>query len=160
MNYTEDLEIDQDYLDSEWGKQPSLYMQYADASAKADKIRDELKQELTVLKARLTHGVFQGNIAIAKTTADAVKAYVESNEEVVTKGKELIQLQYDSSVLSGAVEAFQHRKKALEKLTDLFVFGWNAEPKAGRVDRIRELKRNRNEQAPLEPQEKSENEEE
>ena len=146
--YERDVAIDVTKLDEEWVDHSLRFQRYAELAAKADKKKSEIKGELDVLKAQVNLAYRGSKRSIPeglKLTEEVFKSLVVVDEEVIRKGKELIEAVYDADVLAGAVEAFAHRKKALEKLVDLFVFSYFGEPKEGRVDRIREMKRQRRE---------------
>lgn len=141
--YREDIEIDDLNLVEEWKRQPTLYLEYGEKKAFLDKRRNSIKSELDVLKAQVAKKMRSGEVQVEKTTDKAIEQEIIAYPEVIAKEKELAQAAYEASVMSSVVEAFSQRKKALEKLSDLFVFGYNAEPKSGRVDHIREVKKQR-----------------
>jgi len=142
--YAGDLKIDMDALDLEWERQPVLYMHYAELVADAEKEKSELKEELDVLKAAVGVNIVKKE---AKKPAEAeIARQVMLHNDVMAKSKEVINATYRAAVLRGAVEAFSQRKKALEKMVDLFVFGYNSSPKQDRVDRIRDVKKQRREE--------------
>lgn len=145
LSYEEDLFIDPDKLDEEWLRQPVLYLYYGERLADAQRDVDAVKEELDVLKASVDREarVHPAKYGIDKVTESAVSAAVTRNEGIIAKSKELVDARHTVGVLKAAVEAMSQRKKALEKLSDLFIFGWNAEPRAGRVDSIREHKKRR-----------------
>jgi hypothetical protein len=144
MSYEEDLAIDSDNLDLEWQKQPQLYQKYSEMLAKAEQEKADIREELDVLKAKVDLDIRQGNRDLgAKLTEGTIASGVVSDQEVIAKTKELNESTYRVNVLKGVVESFANKKKGLEKLVDLFIFGYNAEPKTGRIDNIREQKRRR-----------------
>lgn len=141
LNYEEDLQIGDD-LDVEWMEQPRLYEEYAEALAAAISERDEAKELLDYKKAQVELAYRRGDLDSAvKLTESTVSALVTAHPDVRNAEEVLRQKTHRKNVLDGVVEAFQHRKKALEKLADARIFGLNAEPKAGRVDAIREHRR-------------------
>jgi hypothetical protein len=148
-SYEEELRIDPDNLDHEWEAQPGLYQRYSEMLANAEKEKADLKEELDVLKAKKDLDIREGNYSrsISKLTEGTIESLLKEDEEVQKKVKELNEASYRVKLLGGAVEAFSHRKKALEKMVDLFIFGYNAEPKVGRMDNIREQKRRRRDES-------------
>lgn len=150
-SYEEDLYIDPDKLDEEWLRQPAAYLYYGERLADAQRDVDSVKEELDVLKATVDREarVQPGKYGIDKVTESAVSAAVTRDERIIAKGRELIEARHTVGVLKAAVEAMSQRKKALEKLSDLFIFGWNAEPRAGRADSIREHKKRQREKDTL-----------
>jgi hypothetical protein len=148
MGYTDDLIIDSSKLDEEWERQPILFMQYADSLADAEKKRNEVSDELDYLKSKIDLSIRSGQYPDAeglKLTEKLIESLVSNDSEIVKKKEELNKAKYEYLVLKGAVEAFSQRKKALEKLVDLFVFGYNASPKSD-IDRIRDIKKRRREE--------------
>lgn len=150
MSYTQDLIINEDDLATEWVEQPTKYMNYSEKRASAQQNKSMIKEELDVLKAQMERKIRSGEIDIGKITEGAIKAALTEDREVQTKERELIQATYEASVMDGVVESFQHRKKALEKLADMAIFGITADPKGGRVDRVREIKKQRRSQEDIE----------
>jgi len=153
--YEDDVAIDSDNLDHEWESQPLLYEDYSGMLAEAQRDRDNVKDELDTLKAnveldyrsgrRKRYDPDTGKPLPVKETEGVIRSLVESDEEVIAKVQELVEAKYRVNQLDGAVEAFSHRKKALERLVDLIIFGYHGEPKSGRSDSIRELKKRKQE---------------
>lgn len=140
MSYERDIRINPDDLDESWLEQAPLFLQYSDALAAAEKQLNDVKEELTVLEATAFKNILDNE---SKKPSDSVmNSMVSLDSNVMEKRKEVNQLKFDVGVLKGVVEAFNHRKKALEKLVDLRIYGLNAEPKQ---DRIRETKKRKNE---------------
>ncbi len=131
MGYKEDLTIDKHSLDSEWERQALLYMKWAEEYADAVLVRDRAKELVELVQAELYKKIVESyikegekkptegaitNITIGKTKfKDAMNQYLESKR--------------DAENLAGAKEGMQHKKKAIEGLTHLWLGGYYAEPK-------------------------------
>jgi transposase-like protein len=134
MSYAEDIFLDHHNLDKEWIKQSSLYFKYASLHADAIAKRDSLKEELEVVKAELFVRIQKGwaEYGFEKKPTDGVaKAFVDQAEEVAEIAEEIIEANKEVNILASAKVAFEHKKKALENLTTLWVQNWHAEPKEG-----------------------------
>ena len=134
MSYQEDIFLDSDELDKEWIKQSSLYLKYSSLHADAIAERDKCKEELEVVKAEILVDLQSNfdNYGFDKKPTDSVaKSYIETEKEVIAFNKKLIELNKDVNILQAARAALDHKKKALENLTTLWVQNWHAEPKEG-----------------------------
>lgn len=126
MGLKEDLKIDKYSLDEEWLKQPSLYLEWAEQVVEAQSNRDRKKEQLDVVKAELdidirsnpekygiskiTEGAIQNIILTEGSCRDANDNYLKSVETV--------------RMLEIARESLEHKKKALESLTQLYLNGY------------------------------------
>ena len=122
MNYEKDIEIDGQSLDLEWLNQPRLMMQYTQHSAKMRKALEEAKQELDIAKADADKMIRTNpeKYGIEKVT-EVVVANAILNEKGYRKAyTEFLAAQYESDMAQGAVNAFEHRKSALENLVRLY----------------------------------------
>jgi len=134
MSYAEDIFLDHHNLDEEWIKQSSLYFKYASLHADAIAKRDSLKEELEVVKAELFVKIQKdwAKYGFEKKPTDGVaKAFVDQEEEVAEITEEVIEANKEVNILASAKVAFEHKKKALENLTTLWVQNWHSEPKEG-----------------------------
>lgn len=139
MNINDDLAIDPHKLDEEWLKQPVLYMQYSELVSKAQKVKDEAKEKIEVTKAELdsnirsnpekydaptdkkgeykiTEAWITGAILRDIRYQDAVKDFNEKN--------------YELNMLQAAVKSFDHKKKALENIVQLWQGSYFSTPKS------------------------------
>ena len=132
MGYKEDIQIDIDQLDQEWIKQASLYQYYAKQEATALYERDQLADALALVQAKLdgdirlnfgTHG-FE-----SKPTEAAILNSIKQNPLYTEANSLVMKASCKAKIIGGAVRAFDHKKKALEKLTDLYLSGYWAAPK-------------------------------
>lgn len=127
------LEIDIHQLEREWAGQPDLYKQYADELADARTQLDELESKLDVVKAQLDRDIrdrpsYYG-LPETKTTEGAIKACVLDHKKHKAAVVAVQDARHRVNILQGAVVALDHRKKALEKLVDLWMGGYYSTPR-------------------------------
>ena len=127
MGYKEDLEIDKHALDFEWERQAQLYMKWAEEYADAVLIRDRAKENVDLVRAELYQSIVSK--AEKKPTETAIGNEIIQRSEFVKINKEYFEAKKNAEILAGAKEAMQHKKKALEGRTHLWIAGYNAEPK-------------------------------
>ena len=132
MGYKEDIQINIDQLDAEWIKQAALYQHYAKQEAMALYERDQLADALALTQAQL-----DGDIRLdpekhgfsSKPTEAAILNSIKQNKHYTKANKILMKAMCKAKIIGSAVRAFDHKKKALEKLTDLYLSGYWAAPK-------------------------------
>jgi len=122
MNYEKDLEIDKNDLDNIFVKQPILAMKYQELLAKKQTERDDLKLELEVLEAEIDKEI--RNKYTKKPPEVEIKNMVIMDKKRIAKIKEHNKIIEEYNILKGAVNSFEHRKKSLEKLTELYIAGY------------------------------------
>lgn len=134
MGYREDIFIDKNQLDIEWEKQSSLFFKYAEEHTNALAKRDRLKNELEVVKAEVFADIkknWKEYEFTKKPTDGEARNEVEINIDVQEINAELIEANKEVNILASAKAALEHKKKALESLTSLWIQGWFADPKEG-----------------------------
>jgi hypothetical protein len=117
------LEINKHQLDTELADQPAMVYEWACHAAQAMLETDRAKDALTVCEADLA-GAIRSNptkYGLAKVTEDAVKAAVAGHPLRQQAAEVYYQARYNSSVCQGAVQALEHRKRALSGLVDLYL---------------------------------------
>ncbi len=128
MGYKEDLKIDKYALDEEWLKQPTLFINWAEEFVEAQADRDRKKEQLDLIKAELDNVIRSEpeKFGLAKVTEGAIQniiltegSYRDAQDKYLTAIKQ-------AKILDVAKEAFDHKKKALENLTQLFLAGYFA----------------------------------
>jgi hypothetical protein len=131
MGYREDIVIDKYNLDREWMNQPVLFLNWAEKEVEAQFERDKAKERLDLIKAELdlqirtspsSYGIDKITESSIQNTILRQKVYTEASESLLLANK-------NAKILNAAREAFEHRKKALEKITDLYISGYWADPK-------------------------------
>jgi hypothetical protein len=128
MGYKEDLKIDKYALDEEWLKQPTLFINWAEEFVEAQADRDRKKEQLDLIKAELDNIIRSEpeKFGLTKVTEGAIQniiltegSYRDAQDKYLTAIKQ-------AKILDVAKEAFDHKKKALENLTQLFLAGYFA----------------------------------
>jgi hypothetical protein len=126
MGFKEDLKIDKYSLDEEWIKQPSLFLEWAEKVVDAQTERDKTKDQLDLIKAELDAEIRADpkRFNLDKLTEAAVSNAIIQAEKF--RAAQLVQFEKVRSVrvLEVAKEAFEHKKKALENLTQLYLSGY------------------------------------
>lgn len=117
MGYKEDLAIDFLKLDECWAEQPILYMEYGEKHTEALKERDRIKEDLDRIKGRLFAEIKSGS----KLSDAATNAEVSQELEVIEKLDELLKANHEVNILGVARTAFEHRKRSLTGLTQLYI---------------------------------------
>jgi len=131
----EDMEFDKHSLDNEWERQPLLCMKYGELWAEAQFKKDKHKERLDVLRAQLDNNIRTlAAAAQEKITEAAIATKIVLNSEYQKANNEYLEALRDTRLLEVARDAIEHRKKALEKETDLFLSGYWSEP---RVDKLK-----------------------
>ena len=128
MGYKDDLKIDKYALDEEWLRQPTLFINWAEEYVEAQADRDRKKEQLDLIKAELDNAIRSEpeKFGLSKVTEGAITniiimegSYRDANDKYLTDIKQ-------AKILDVAKEAFDHKKKALEALTQLFLAGYFA----------------------------------
>ena len=132
----ENLPIDPSMLDEEWLNQPLLFDEAQQEAADAQKIRDELKDQLAQLEAEKGADI-RGNFdkyGFAKApTVQAVIDKLLVDTDIQELKKELNESQYNVNVANNTVRSLEMRKSALAKLTDLWIINYYYVPNENRL---------------------------
>lgn len=120
MDYEKDIKIDESNLDLDWLEQPVLMMQYSRRAAAA-KIEEDLANEnLKVVEAELDKKIREDFADTGvKITEKVVQAAILTHLEHKTATQAVIDARYNTSIAKAAVQAFEHKKSALENLVRL-----------------------------------------
>ena len=134
LDYNVDLKIDDSKLDKEWVNQPFLYKMYSDAWAKAEDERIQIKEILTETRLSLAKQYRQNPPVddkgkAVKLTVDSMTELVETDTKVIELKKKFNSATYNVNVLENTKKSFEQRKKALEKLVDLWGMQYFGKPK-------------------------------
>jgi len=129
--YREDLFIDKFNLDLEWEKQPMLFDKWAGRWAESVERRDRAKQYVDVAKAEL-YSKIRAEPKIyglsSKPTEGAVNSYIITTKKYKSAFADFLAANKDVNVLSIAKEAMNHKKRALEYVSQLMLGGFFARP--------------------------------
>jgi hypothetical protein len=134
-DYKKDTLIDENILDKEWLLQSSLTMKWYEYYCFLEKILSKKKKQLRLLEAQIDKFI-RSNPGDRKWTESAIKNEIISNDEYQKLEDEIIETQFQCSIAKSAVESMKDRKKALERLCDLWMFGYNSAPKQNIKDNI------------------------
>ena len=134
FNYEQDLAVDPHSLDEEWLRQPGLYMKYSEATAEAEKKRNQAKESVDVVKAELDRAIRKdpAKYGIDKVTETAIASSIFLQPEYKAATDALIQDNYELTILQGAVRAFDHKRAALENEVKLWLGSYFSGPKEPR----------------------------
>jgi len=126
------FDIDEHNLDREWVEQPSLYFKWARKVADARMVLDEAKAEVDVTKAEVSRLIRDDpeDFGLEKVTEAAVTAAIPEHPDMMRAVKALSKAKHDVDIYQAAVNALDHRKRALEKLVDLHGQNYFSSPKA------------------------------
>lgn len=130
MSYRDDLEIGKHNLDEEWENQPLLFAKWAEEEVEAQFQRDKKKEQLELERAKIDSAIRKNPMAfgIDKVTEAAIQNVILQTKSYQKISNDYLDAVKNSKILSVARESFDQRKKALEKLTDLFLSNYWAEP--------------------------------
>lgn len=122
MNYVEDIQIDGEALDLEWLQQPSLMLKYAKHSAKVQRALEECKQELDIARAEADRTIRENpeGFDIVKVTEGAINSAILTYKPFIEASQAYADAKYEADMARAAVNAFEHRKSALENLVRLY----------------------------------------
>lgn len=129
--YEQDLKIDPDDLERCWIEQPLLYMQYSEQWADACKERDHLKEQLDVTKSEIITDVKNNpeKYDLEKSpTVQVIDAIVLKQKEYKAASEKFNDAVHNARVLDTARTAFEHRKYALQSLTQLWLSNYYSNP--------------------------------
>jgi hypothetical protein len=132
-----DFTIDAFNLDQEWIGQPDLYRRYAEALADAKQEYDHFRIEANLHRAEVELEIRSdpAEFGIEKVTEGTVKAVLESNDGVVSNDRKVVDAKHKVAVLEAAVQALDHRKRALSDLVSLHLSDYYSKPTAREEDK-------------------------
>jgi hypothetical protein len=148
MARTEDnfIDINEHELDREWVEQPKLYYKWAKKLADKRLYLDEAKANFDLVKADLDARIRADPDEFdlgEKVTEASVQACILRQVEYVNAQQELNAARHEVNVLEAGVSALDHRKRALEKLVDLYGMQYFAEPTVPKNERAKEYVQHR-----------------
>lgn len=129
-SYREDLKIDFSILQHNWADQARLFTDWGELHSEAIAIRDRKKEEIELKQSELDSAIRlqPEEFGLLKITEAAVTAAIKSDEGYRALMDELITLNQIVNDLSCYKTGFEHRKKALEGITQLYCAGYFAKP--------------------------------
>jgi len=116
-----DPTIDEKRLDTEWLRQAAMVFSIGKRLAEATKQMTLTKNKQKAFAAELSQEIRSnpGAYGLAKVTENALESAILANETHAKMAENLVQLQYDVDMLTGADKALIHKRVALQNLTDL-----------------------------------------
>lgn len=134
------FDIDKNLLDDEWLRQPKLYFEWAVQLEDARAEFEETKAEFDVTKSevdlaiRMSPGDYEDLpkevVEKGKITEKMVAAILITQTEYKDAQQAMFTARHRVGILQAVVTALDHRKKALEKLVDLYGQKYFATPRA------------------------------
>jgi len=129
ISYEEEIKIDQHALDEEWLHQPAIFFRISVQCAKAEARAKRAKEKIAVVEAEAyTRARNKLDREGEKITEALVKATMAKDAELLKANDEYQDLSEEWGILKAGVEAFQHRKSALENLVKLNLAGYYSSP--------------------------------
>jgi hypothetical protein len=126
MSFSDDIKINKNTLDKDAINQVDLYEEWSRKWAEAVNARDRLKEVLSVTRAEADEEIRQdpskfGWTAESKAPTEAwISNAITLHPNVRKATDDLLNAQSEVNLLSVAKETLEHRKKALEILTELY----------------------------------------
>lgn len=147
MTTSFDFSIDEMQLDKEWNGQAERFFRMASKLANAKQEYEELENAFKVTKAELELDIRSDpqKYGLDKTTEATVAATVLVQRQYSEAATQVREARHAVDILSAAVEAMQHRKRALENLVSLHLANYYAVPQttAGNHEELDEMTRTR-----------------
>ncbi len=132
MGWKEDIAIDQDRLDWELTRQPTLLVEYNELLADAQDVRDRKKEQLDLTRSKIDYRIRsnpEGETGLRKPTEAAILNTILADPGYRKINDEYLKCVHNVRVLEGARNAVDQRKSVLVKLADLWIAGYWAEPR-------------------------------
>jgi hypothetical protein len=122
--------LDENRLDDEWKEQPKLYFRYAKRLANAKAEYEQKKAERDVVAAELDRDIRADPAAfeMPKITEGAVEKTILLQKRYQDITGQVLKARHTVDIVQAAVDALDHRKKALESLVHLFSMNYFSQP--------------------------------
>lgn len=132
MDNNNEFTPDLSRLDEEWVNQSKLYYQYAERLANARRDYDRIKRDEELAVAELEMDIRKNpeKYDLPKVTESCIEKAVVLSKKYQRVHEKVIEAKHDVDVLAAAVSALDHKKKALENLTQLFLANYFSTPRA------------------------------
>lgn len=130
LNYEKDLQIDDAALDLELLNQASLFMKYAKNYAFTQRVLDEEKQRLDIVKADIDKQIREHpeKFKIEKVTEGAIQSVILTEGSYNIAYKKYLDAQYEKNMAQNATQAVNMRKEMLEGMIKLLAQSYFAGP--------------------------------
>lgn len=131
-DFRRDIDVNKDNLEEEWLLHPSLYLHYSCEYSKAFTKKEELKQKLEWISAKLDLDIrkdYKKYGFTSKPAEGGIKNTIITNKEY----QEML-INYNKALslfttMTGVKTAFEHKKHALANLVALKIGGFYSEPR-------------------------------
>jgi len=149
-NYIEELKIDEDDLVNEWIDHPSRYAYWAEQVILAQTNKDRCRESLDVIRAEIDGNIRRepANFSLPadkKPTEGAITAIIALQPEY-KKAQTLLANATEQHGIAGAIKSsFDHRKSALQGITQLILSEWYSKPTAKEEKAMAEIEKKANE---------------
>ena len=132
MDYASLMSIDPNRLDQMWLEHTGRYMEMVQHAVDARINYEGLKDRLDVVKAQVDRNIRANPSAygLEKVTEGAVGAAVLLSQPYMDAQAGVTEARKVQLLTQGAVDAMEHRKKALEEITQLTLSGWRGEARS------------------------------
>jgi hypothetical protein len=124
------IEINKMRLDEEWLNQPQQFYTWSKRVADAQLKFDEAKSDLSLTEAELDKEIRDApqNYGCVKTTDAVVAQTIKLQKPFIAAQKALNRARYELGIAAAAVAGLDQRKRALEKLVDLWTREYYSDP--------------------------------
>lgn len=143
----EELEVDFEQLDVEWGRQNHLLDKYLKASAYCEKLAQKAHEKVKQIRSDLILKVMEEpEVWLApkmKATTASIEAFYRTNDVYLDAKDEMVETEYLRNLIDGQKSKAYGRRKTLEEAGKLSLMGWFSSPLEPRalselVDKIRD----------------------
>ncbi len=125
------IDINIDSLDTEWLKQPRMYLEAAEEATAAGFKHDRAKDQLEDVKAELDFKIRANHelFGLTKSTEASIAGAIllQGSYEEALEAYQISKRDYNSAM--NVVKALDHRKKALENLVQLYIGQYFSSPR-------------------------------
>ena len=129
MGYKDDLTINKHELDIEWMNQPRLFAEWGEKLVNAEEKVDKAKAQLELVRAQVDSKIRLENSSI-KVTENFISNAIMQDKNYQKAIADHIEAKKQQGIIEIARKAFEfQRNKALDRLTDLFLSNYWAEPR-------------------------------
>ena len=137
MGYKEDLKIDRYNLDTEWETHANKFVEWAEKEVEAQFEKDKAKERLAITKSDIDMELREyAEKKSIKLTEAAILNSITGDPRYTKASSEYLIAVRNSNMLGVARDAFEHKKKALERMTDLWISGYWSDPKVSSTKSI------------------------
>lgn len=125
------FDIDEFDLVNEWKKQPKFFLHYAEQLADARRDFEQVKAEREIVRAETDREIRKDpkKFGLEKITETVIENTITLNVTYQRINSKWLETKGKVDTLQAIVDGLDHRKRALEKIVDLFLSGYYAECK-------------------------------